>query len=699
MSRRLVCCVVMLAATAATALRAEGPQGTNLPLKRVVLFSSGVGFFEHAGRVKDDAKVDMMFKTSDINDLLKSMVVQDLDGGQVSTVTYASKDPITKTLKSFSIDLTTNPTLAQLLQQIRGERVVLEAPNELSGVILGVETHKKRLGDRETIDVDVLNLLTDQGLQAVELPSVSRIKLANQKLDAELRKALTVLASAHATDKKSVELSFLGKGERRVRVGYIQESPVWKTTYRLVLSDEKKPFLQGWAIVENTSEADWNNVKLNLVSGRPISFTMDLYQPLYIPRPEEQLELYASLRPQTYGQDLAKKNAEFAARGYASPGGGMAANGPMAPGSPAPATVPPMPPMAAGRPARDQGLAGELADAEAAFEPGKGVQSAAQGGNVGNLFQYAIAMPVSLPRQQSAMLPIVNADVKGEKVSIYNPAVQAQHPLYGLRFTNTTDLYLMQGPITVFDGAVYAGDAKIEDLPPGSQRLLSYGLDLDTEVAPQGKTQPEELLSVRLLKGTMIMARKFVRSAEYTVKNSGKRVKTVLIEYPIDPNWTLLKPKEPTEKTRDLYRFAVAAKQGEPAKLGIEEQRIDRQQIAINNLDDNAIRFFVSAKVVSDQVKAALAEVVKRKHEIEQVAVQRQQLEQRIGQINQDQARIRQNMAQLDHATELYKNYVKKFTDQEAEIENLHKQIAKLMADETEMRKKLDEYLMGLDLQ
>ena len=143
----------------------------------------------------------------------------------------------------------------------------------------------------------MLNLLTDQGLRAVSLDTVSRIKLANEKLDAELRKALAVLASAHATDKKSVELSFLGKGTRRVRVGYIQEAPIWKTTYRLVLADDQKPLLQGWAIVENTSEEDWSNVNLTLVSGRPISFTMDLYQPLYVPRPEVQLELYASLAP------------------------------------------------------------------------------------------------------------------------------------------------------------------------------------------------------------------------------------------------------------------------------------------------------------------------------------------------------------------------------------------------------------------
>ncbi len=691
MYRRSVCLAVLFVVAMAVAARGEGPQKTTLPLKKGVLFSAGGGFFEHSGIVKDDATVEMKFNVDDINDLLKSMVVQDLDGGQVSTVTYGSKDPITKTLKSFSIDLTTNPTLAQLLGQIRGERVVLDAPNELSGIILGVETRKKKIGDDEIVEIDVLNLLTDQGLRAVPLDSVGRIKLANEKLDAELRKALAVLASAHAADKKSVELSFLGKGTRRVRVGYIQETPVWKTTYRLVLSDDQKPLLQGWAIVENTSEEDWNNVQLRLVSGRPISFTMDLYQPLYIPRPEVQLELYASLRPQTYGQDLARKGMEFASK--SAPRAGEMAK------------------MSRARRAKRNEMvrgaaaakpAAPMQDAEAGgsgWDLRQGVRSAAEAGNVGNLFQYVIAMPVTLPRQQSAMLPIVSADVKGEKVSIYNPRVQAKHPLHGLRFTNTTDLYLMQGPITVFDGGVYAGDAKIEDLPPGSQRLISYGLDLDTEVAPRSKGRPEELLSVRLLKGTMIATRKYARSVEYTVRNSGKKAKTVLVEYPIDPNWTLIKPKEPTEKTRNLYRFAVEAKPGEPAKLVVEEERTIRQQVALTNLDRGAIRFYLSAKVVSAKVKAALVEVVKRKHELQQVVVERKQCQQRIAAIEKDQSRIRQNMGRLDRTSNVYKRYVKKFNDQETEIENLRSRIAELSDKEAGLRKSLDEYMMGLDLE
>ncbi len=409
---RLLGCVLPLICVAMSqALGAEEPRGANLPLKRVVLFSSGVGFFERSGHVQDNAKVEMKFKLDDINDLLKSLVVQDLDGGQASTVTYGSKDPITKTLGSFTIDLTANPTLAKLLGQIRGERVELEAPNKLSGIVLGVETHKKKLGEHETIDVDVLNLLTEQGLRAVALDSVSCIKLTNEQLDAELRKALAVLASAHATDKKSVALSFLGKGRRRVRVGYVQETPIWKTTYRLVLS-QRKPLLQGWAIVENTSEEDWSGVNLTLVSGRPISFTMDLYEPLYIPRPQVELELYGSLRPQTHGENLLEAEAQPAPRGQPTAMGGKGRMG-LASRVAAPAAA------ARYELKSNKDRSGGVAVSqlsEAPWNPSQGVQSAARGGNVGNLFQYAIATPVSIPRQQSAMLPIVNADVAGEKL-------------------------------------------------------------------------------------------------------------------------------------------------------------------------------------------------------------------------------------------------------------------------------------------
>ena len=667
------------------------PRSSDLPLQKLVMFNAGVGFFEHSGNVQGDAAVDLKFNVKDINDLLKSMVLQDLGGGRISTVTYGSKDPITKTLQTFAVDLTSNPTLGQILNQLRGEKVALDTSDPLQGVIMGVEKRKKEVGkDKDVVEVEILNLLTADGMRSVNLEQVGRIKLLDEKLDAELRQALQVLAMSHSTDKKTVTLNFLGQGKRPVRVGYIQETPVWKTSYRLVLDDKEQPFLQGWAIVENTTEEDWNQIGLTLISGRPISFIMDLYQPLYVGRPVVEPELFASLRPQTYGQDLANADQEFrklaakpaapaadvAAR-FAAPAGGVSTRAGLARSN-----------------RGDSKKAGE-----AAFKLDEGVQSLAQAANVGELFQYEIATPVTLERQKSAMLPIVNSSVKGEKLSIYNAAVQAKHPLNGLKLTNSTDLHLMQGPITVFDGGVYAGDAKIEDLQPGTVRLLSYALDLDTEVAPENLGGPQQLLKVSLVKGTLHVSHKHTRTQKFTVKNSGKKAKKVLVEQPVDSAWTLVAPKEPEEKTRNLYRFAVDAQPGKPTVLEVKEERVDNQQFALTNLDENSIVHYIGQQVTSDKVKAALQEVVTRKQKLAKTVQDKQRLEQEIKTVSQEQDRIRQNMAQLDRNADLYKRYVKKFSDQEDLVDKMRTQIETLTTDETKQRQSLDDYLIKLELE
>ncbi|MEX0978405.1 MAG: hypothetical protein WDZ48_06120 [Pirellulales bacterium] len=690
--------VGLLAAAARGQQNDKAAQPSAVPLSNIVMFTSGVGYFEHQGQVEGNAKIEMRFNVDDINDLLKSMILEDRGGGKISTVTYGSRDPITKTLQTFPIDLTDNPTLGDVLNQVRGERVQVDAPTAVSGVLLGVEKRRKEIGkDHEIVEVEYLNLLSDEGLRSVPMESIGRIKLLNEELDGEFKKALAVLASGHNNDKKSVTLDFLGQGKRPVRVGYIQETPVWKTSYRLVLNDKDAPFLQGWAIVENTSEDDWNNVHLTLVSGRPISYRMDLYEPLYVQRPLEVLNLYASLGAQTYGQDMAKNEERF--RGLARKS------------MPAAAPQLSLRQKASGRLESDAAGAAAPAESESStvadnlstrehslFADVRGSANSAQSAEVGELFQYVIATPVTLQRQKSAMLPIVNESVKGEKLSIYNQAVQAKHPLNGMRLVNSSTLHLMQGPITVFDGATYAGDAKIDDLPPGAERLISYALDLKTEVAPETKGHPEQLLKVKLIKGTMEITRKYVRETIYTVKNSDSKPKTVLIEQPLEANWTLVVPKEPSEKTRDRYRFAVKAEPGKPARLTVEEEQVASQSLALTNIDDGLIAFYINQKVVSAEVKAALAEVVKRKHAMQQVTSERGRLEKQIADISQEQDRIRKNMGQLDRNSELYRRYVQKFGEQENSVETMREQIQKLTVEEARLRTSLDEYLMNLNV-
>jgi hypothetical protein len=275
----------------------------DLKLSKVSLFSSGVGYFQSDGQIDGDASIDLSFRTEQINDIIKSLILQDFDGGTIDAVQYAAKDPISKTLKSFAVDISGEPDMADLFQQLRGVEVEIAAPTSASGQIFGVEYKEMTIKERDNseeseriIRKPMLTLLTADGLRAFPLHDVGGIKIKDPKVDAELRKALATLASSHDADKKDVTLKFSGKGKRHIRASYILEAPVWKTSYRLILGDKDHPFfLQGWASVENTTEQDWQDINLSLVSGRPISFTMDMYTPLYTQRPVEQLELFAGL--------------------------------------------------------------------------------------------------------------------------------------------------------------------------------------------------------------------------------------------------------------------------------------------------------------------------------------------------------------------------------------------------------------------
>ena len=690
----------LLAVVSAVSSRAAEPA---LPLEKVVLFTSGVGFFQHGGKVDGDAQVEMAFKSEQINDLLKSMVLEDRDGGTVAAVSYASRDPITKTLGTFAVNLTDNPSIGQILGRLRGARIEVEAAPPASGTIVGVEKRTVPVGDDQTVEKEFVTILTKEGLRTLALDTITRLKLLDERLQGELEKALAVLALGTDNDRKSVTLDFAGKGARRVRVGYVQEAPVWKTSYRVVLGAEdgkaaekdkdkkqEKALLQGWAIVENTTDQDWKDVRMSLVSGRPISFRMDLYQPLYVPRPEVRQELYASLLPQQYGQDLAKRDREFAAAGERQGRIQLARPEKAASGLRGAA--------AAYAPAESSVVGDEKAlSLDMAANAGS-IQSVAQGATLGELFRYEIAKPVSIARQRSAMLPIVSEQIEAEKVSIYDDRVLAKHPLAGLRLVNSTKLNLMQGPVTVYDGDVYAGDARVEDLVPGSERLVSYAVDLDVEVAPRTEPRPEEIVSVKLAKGTLVVTRKLARRKIFEIKNSAADAVKLLVEHPREEPWKLVAPEKPAETTRDRYRFAVTAEPGKPVTLEVAEEQQTLQQLALVNTDDSTILFFTNAKQTSPAVKEALTAVIERKREIERFVQERAKREQEVNVVGQEQERIRQNMAQLERTSDLYTRYVQKFAVQEDRVETLRKEVADLQAKELEARRALDDYLQQLEL-
>lgn len=658
-----------------------------LPLSKIVLYSSGVGYFQHDGTVTDRTQLDLRLQTTQINDLLKSLVVQDFGGGRISTVTYGSRDPVTKTLGNFGINLNGNPTLGQILTQVRGERVEISAPNPLLGTILGIEKKTESISDgqaRRVIEQEYLNLLTDEGFRLLPFTQIQRIKLLDAALNVELQQALATLASNHDAQRKTVSITFDGTGSRQARVAYLTETPVWKTTYRLVLDEEKAPYLQGWAIVENQTPQDWDRVRLSLVSGRPISFTMDLYQPLYNPRPIVQPELYANLKPQTYGEAMDEPRPAAPAPSMRSELKKERSQGKLAES------------LAGGR-----ANAAEDAPIAAYMEMGRidqGVTTLATAEDKGELFEYRLDQPVTLGKHQSALLPIIGQPLQGQKVAVYNQSVNTKHPLNGYRLKNSSPLHLMQGPITVFDGGAYAGDAQIQDLPPGQDRLISYALDLNTEVEPRLEGGTQELATVSLRKGTMLVSRRLVENRSYLIRNRDQKTKTILIEQPYRADWKLVEPKEATERTRDQYRFSIPVEAGKTATLRVKETLPVQESILLMDSGLDQIAYYQQAKEVSSKVKEALQRVVYLRGKLDDTRAQRTRLEQRIGEITAEHHRIRENMQRLQQNSDLYTRYVKKLDGQETELEKLRREIESLKGTEEEQRKDLQNYVMTLDV-
>jgi hypothetical protein len=672
--------------------KAAAPSETSvqLPIGQVVLFSSGVGYFQREGTVEGNARVDLSFPVSDINDLIKSMVLRDLDHGHISAVSYDSNAPVEKTLKSFAIDLAANPGFGAILNQARGEKVEVvlnqtnaTQPASMTGSVVGVEKQKLPAGKDAAVEVELLNMWCADGLRSAKLADVQRVRFLNPIMDGEFRKALETLSLSHDVQKKAVTLNFLGEGKREVRVGYVIENPIWKTSYRLVLGKAKdeKPFLQGWAVVENPTDEDWKDVKMALVSGRPISFQMDLYTPLYVPRPTVVPELFASLKPVAYSGGLDKNKDAIAKT--------PPKESPPAPQAPA---APPGP----GGPGGGFGFGpgeGKKAERDEEFKLQQGATTMATATKLGDFFQYAIDKPVNLPRQKSALLPIVNKDVEGDRVSIYNERTQAKFPLLGLKFKNTSGLHLMQGPITVFDGANYAGDARILDLQPNEERLISYAVDLGTEVNPVPSSDNGRLTQVKAVKGILHTTTKVRETKTYTIANRNDAERVVLIEHPVRNEFHLADTDKPAETASDFYRFQVKVPAGKNAVQTVTEERVIGEQLQLVASNDDQIRFFLNAPVTSQKVKDGLKQALELRLALANTQRDIGEQQRQLQTITEDQARLRANLKEMPPTAAAYKRYLEKFDKQETDIEKFQADVKKLQGVEFNQRKEFEDFL------
>jgi len=681
-----VCCVflayLIFVQTPAFAQNAVSSGSTELPVKKVALFSSGVGYFEHSGPVLGSAGLTLTFEAGTVNDALKSLVVNDPGQGASPSVSYPSEDTLARTLQSLGVDLSRNPGTAEILAAQRGAEIEVSAPNPISGRILGVERRMTAVNFGATEEA-FLSLYTDGGVRVIALKDISSFSFKDPALNADLKRALDLIAANRTSRNRNLLVSLPGSGSRPVSLSYVIAVPVWKVSYRLDLG-QQKPLFQGWAIIDNNSDTDWNNVELSLISGRPVSFIQELYPPYYYGRPTLPLSIAGSARAGTYDGGYARnEEAEGQYYGFA---GASSADGEMRLRKEA---------------LMDSALMNQSAPRPAPAANVTAVQAAASGSAVGDQFAYTVKNPVTLNRRQSAMLPLVNNTMGAVKTLVLSGSRalgSSIHPDLAAELTNTTGMKLPAGPITVFDGGNYAGDALIEFFGENDKRLIKYGEDLSVTGTAALNSGSRLVSTVTITGGVMTINRRQTNERTYTVKNTNSEAKRLIIEHPITGGSTLIEPKSFLEKTDNLYRFVQNLPANGEVTLKVQEESPVAERIVIGQLRPESLVSYSTNQEIPANVRTALARAVELRQRNDAARQTQTELEARRNRSISEQDRVRQNLNSVGTTSDLGKEYMKRMTALDKEIDGLNGEINQAADLVRSTQKALDDYIAGLKL-
>lgn len=640
-----------------------------LPVTRIALFSSGVSFVEHSGQLSGPAILNVPFPRDAVNDVLKSLVIHDTQTRNPS-VTYESEDTLARTLQSLSVDLSGNPGLAEILQSLRGYEVAVTVPELLTGKIVSIERMmppQSPEGRNSGYPRSSMNLLTDEGLRKIQLSEISSIQFTDSEIMQDFERALALLASAREGETRIISVHLPGSEQRTVSFGYVVPSPVWKISYRLDLSN-KNPVLQGWAIIDNTSDSDWENIELTLVSGRPVTFIQQLYPPYYLFRPEVPLAIAGAAAPEVFSSAMDSE-ADYTYEMEATA---------------------PSPSMS-----RNKRVERSIAGVST------GQVETASAGKAGDLFLFTLKNPVTIPRRQSAMVPLAEASVSVKKVSVFSGIKGysgESHPMLCVELKNKSQMQLPAGPVTVFDGDSYAGDALLDFFPENDTRLIAYGEDLGVT----GSLREEiarEIASVRVSRGVLTITRTQKNITEYQFANKTGEKRSLVLEHPITAGTTLVEPKRTAEQTAAQYRFTLDVAAGKTVRYTVREDRPVEETVALLQQKTDALLYYATSGSVPPDIRKALEKAVEFQRSIaDREAYLAARTRERSEQVT-EQNRVRSNIHTVGNASRQGQEYLKRLAGIDEVIDRLTAEITEGREELLQLQKQYQVYVESLSFE
>ena len=688
-----------------------------LPVRHVALYKNGVGYFEHDGRVHGNQSVTIAFTTSQLNDVLKSLTAIDLNGGRIADVSYNSTAPLDQRLSTLQLPIGEKTTTAQFLDALRGARVEVHSGSESAvGRLLSVETvtSPEKDDDEKTSQARAhteLSVITDSGdLRTFRLTPATSVHLLEHDLNEEVSRYLSLIASSRAADVRKMTISTEGSGDRELSVSYISEVPVWKSTYRIVLpSDAKeKPLLQGWAVVDNTVGEDWDNVELSLIAGAPQSFVQEISQPYYARRPVVGLPNLAMLTPQTHEQTLQemaqtppsppiagpvggpisdafgsadKKTRSFTGNGIGAGVGGGYGGG-----------------IYGGIVVRNDAAAAPV-ETRSVAQMLESQQTTADTHDLGDVFEYKIKQPITIHKNQSALVPILQARIDAEKVTLWNP--REPRALRALWLNNTSGLTLDGGSFSIQESQTFGGEGLMDAIRPGEKRLISYAADTAVQIKSEVKGEGQRVTLVRIHRGVLFHESQEREHHTYIVRNEDARPREVVIEHPQRGGWELAGGAKPVETSASAYRFRVKVDPSQSSSLEFDEVHSFGTSFALTNITPDQIAIFVHQGWANDKIQDALRPVIQQKNEIAHYEQQIAGTKTKISSIFDDQKRLRENLTALKGAEthSLAERYMGELNREEDELATLRKDLAQLQTQRDGANQKLNDMMEKLEVE
>ncbi|WP_437979488.1 DUF4139 domain-containing protein [Sorangium sp. So ce117] len=647
----------------------SGAASDTLLLRRVVLSTGGVGYFEHEARVRGDAELRLEVRLDQVDDVLKSIVVYD-DRGVTGNITLPGREPLRDLFRELPFDEGALESEAALLNALRGAEVRTRgAQGAIAGRIVAVTTAQAALPHGGSEDRHRLSLMSEGALRQVVLEELESVELVEERLRQQVGAALVGLSSRRERNRRELVVRTAGEGERVVRVAYVIEVPLWKTTYRLTVPEDaqtKTGALAGWAVVENQSGSDWQNVDFTLVSGDPVTFRQALYEIYYVARPEVPVDVAERVLPRL-DEGAAGLAARAARRmGYRAGGGAEEARAPAAA-----VTVP-----------------SEKVEPEPA-------EAATQ-------VVFHFPAPLTIASGQTALLPIVQREIPAERLWLYQPEASARSPLASVRLRNDGDTTLPAGAITVYERSsrgivTYVGDARLSPLPPGESRIVSFAVDRKVRI--DREERGEEVFSRATIQGGML---EIVRTARkvtvYTIVGAAREPRVLLIEHPRIAGWDLAEPREGVEATRDRYRVRREVAAGETARVTVALEQPISHTVALTGLSGEQLEVVLSSREIPEALRAALARLA----ELRAALAERQRalsaLKSEIEALRAEQARVRDNLKVVPPGSALHERYLKTLGEQEDRIAAVSAKLPGAREAVASAERALAEYVRGLSL-